>query len=306
MEIIESIINISEGQNKENVEYIVDSVRQTPGCFLLDFSSDADHNRTVITFIGNRQSLPVAIKELYKRALEKIDLRTHKGEHPRMGAVDVVPFVPIQDISLEETIALSKQVAAMIWETFQVPVYLYEESQPVADRKNLAAIRKGQFEGLPEKMKKPEWKPDFGETAPHAAAGASVVGARMPLIAFNVNLGTSDIKIADAIAKHVRGSSGGLAFVKGMGVELKERGIVQVSMNMVNYKKSPLFRVFNMIRAEAERYGVPVVGSEIIGLCPQDALFEAAEYFLRIENYTPNCILESKINKVIQDAGRTA
>lgn len=303
MEIIECIINISEGQNRANVDYVVDGVKTTPGCFLLDYSSDADHNRTVITFIGNRQSLPVAVKELYKRALEKIDLRHHKGEHPRMGAVDVIPFVPIQDITMEDCIALSKDVAHMIWTEFKVPVYLYEESQSKADRKNLAVIRKGEFEGLADKMKKPEWAPDYGETAPHQAAGATVVGARMPLIAFNVNLGTSDIKIANTIAKNVRGSSGGLMAVKGMGVELKERGIVQVSMNMVNYKKSPLFRVFEMIRSEAERYGVPVVGSEIIGLVPQDALFETAEFYLRIENYTPTCVLEGKVNQAIFEAG---
>ncbi|HOY68750.1 MAG TPA: glutamate formimidoyltransferase [Candidatus Ozemobacteraceae bacterium] len=299
MEIIESIINISEGQNKENVDYIVDSIKQTPGCFLLDYSSDADHNRTVITFIGNRQSLMPAVKELYKRAIEKIDLRSHKGEHPRMGAVDVVPFVPIQEITMEETIAFSVEVAKMIHETYKVPVYLYEESQKQADRKNLAAIRKGEFEGLPEKMKKPEWKPDFGECAPHSSAGASVVGARMPLIAFNVNIGTSDIKIADRIAKAVRGISGGLSSVKAMGVELKERNIVQISMNMVNYKKSPLFRVFEMIKSEAERWGVPIVGSEIIGLVPQDALFETAEFYLRCENYAPTCVLENKINGVL-------
>lgn len=299
MEIIESIINISEGQNRENVDYIVDSIKQTPGCFLLDYSSDADHNRTVITFIGNRQSLMPAVKELYRRALEKIDLRSHKGEHPRMGAVDVVPFVPIQDVTMEETIAFSIEVAKMIHETYKVPVYLYEESQKQADRKNLAAIRKGEFEGLPEKMKKPEWKPDFGECAPHASAGASVVGARMPLIAFNVNIGTSDIKIADRIAKAVRGISGGLSSVKAMGVELKERNIVQISMNMVNYKKSPLFRVFEMIKSEAERWGVPIVGSEIIGLVPQDALFETAEFYLRCENYAPTCVLENKINGVL-------
>jgi glutamate formiminotransferase len=299
MEIIETIINISEGQKADVVEYIVDAVRQTPGCFLLDFSSDADHNRTVITFIGDRPALKKGIQDLYKRALEKIDLRVHKGEHPRMGAVDVVPFVPIRDISVEDTVAFSKEVAAMIWETFQVPIYLYEDSQPAADRKNLAAIRKGEFEGLPDKMKKPEWKPDFGETQPHPSAGASVVGARMPLIAFNVNLGTSDIGIANTIAKNVRGSSGGLMCVKAMGVELKDRHQVQVSMNMVNYKKSPLFRVFEMIRAEADRYGVTVVGSEIIGLVPQDALFETAAWYLRCENYSPSCVLDNKINGVL-------
>ena len=302
MEIIECIINISEGRNAENVEYVVESIKQTAGCFLLDCSSDADHNRTVITFIGNRPGLKQAIGELYRRALEKIDLRNHQGEHPRMGAVDVVPFVPIRDVTMEDCVAFSREVAQMIWETHKVPVYLYEDSQPVADRKNLANIRKGEFEGLPEKMKKAEWRPDFGDAAPHPSAGASVVGARMPLIAFNVNLGTSDIKIANTIAKNVRGSSGGLMCVKGMGVELKERGIVQVSMNMVNYKKSSLFRVFEMIKSEAERYGVPVVGSEIIGLCPQDALFETAEYYLRIENYTPNCILESKVNAALMSS----
>lgn len=299
MEIIECIPNISEGQKTEVVEYIVDAIRQTPGCFLLDFSSDADHNRSVITFIGNRSSLKTAIRELYKRALEKIDLRQHKGEHPRMGAVDVVPFVPIQDVTMEDCVALSKEVGAMIYDEFRVPVYLYEESQPNPERKNLAKIRKGEFEGLAAKMQQPEWKPDYGAAQPHVSAGASVVGARMPLIAFNVNLGTSDIKIADTIAKNVRGIGGGLMYVKAMGVELKERKIVQVSMNMVNYKKSPLFRVFEMIKSEAERYGVPVVGSEIIGLVPQDALFETAEFYLRCENYSPACVLENKINGVL-------
>jgi len=299
MEIIENIVNISEGRQADVVKYILEAVTMTPECFLLDASSDKDHNRTVITFIGNRKSLPSALKELYKRALEKIDLRHHKGEHPRMGAVDVVPFVPIQDITMEETVAFSKEIGNMIWENFKVPVYFYEESQPVKERKNLALILKGEFEGLPEKMKKPEWKPDIGETAPHPSAGASVVGARMPLIAFNVNLGTNDIKIANTISKNVRGSSGGLECVKAMGVELKERNQVQVSMNMVNYKRSPLFRVFEMIKAEAARYGVPVVGSEIVGLVPQDALFETAEFYLRLENYSPKCILENKINEVL-------
>lgn len=299
MEIIECIINISEGRDKEIVDYVIEAVKQTAGCFLLDYSSDADHNRTVITFIGNRPCLKTAIQELYKRAVEKIDLRVHKGEHPRMGAVDVVPFVPIRDVSMEETIAFSKEIASMISEIYKIPVYLYEDSQSVAERKNLAAIRKGEFEGLVDKMKKPEWRPDYGEAVPHTTAGASVVGARMPLIAFNVNLATADIKIANAIAKNVRGSSGGLAFVKAMGVELKERGIVQISMNMVNYKKSPLFRVFEMIKSEAARYGVSIVGSEIIGLLPQDALFETAEYYLRCENFAPTCILENKINGVL-------
>lgn len=305
MEIIETIINISEGRDKDLVEYVVDAVRQTPGAFLLDFSSDADHNRTVITFIGNRQTLMQSVKELYKRAMEKIDLRKHSGEHPRMGAVDVVPFVPIQDISLEDTIAFSKEIAAMINNEFKVPVYLYEESQNDPERKNLAKIRKGEFEGLPEKMKKPEWKPDYGACEPHESAGATVCGARMPLVAFNVNLATPDIKIANNIAKAVRGSSGGLMAVKGMGVELKERNIVQVSMNMVNYKKSPLFRVFEMIKSEAARYGVAVVGSEIIGLLPQDALFETAEFYLRCENYTPECILENKINRILTAGGKS-
>ncbi|MBF0499186.1 MAG: glutamate formimidoyltransferase [Candidatus Riflebacteria bacterium] len=299
MEIIECIINISEGRNKENVEYVVEAIKHTASCFLLDYSSDSDHNRTVITFIGNRPGMKAAIRELYKRAIEKIDLCIHKGEHPRMGAVDVVPFVPIRGITMEETVAFSREVASMINESFKVPIYLYEESQPAADRKNLANIRKGEFEGLAEKMKKPEWHPDFGEAVPHKTAGASVVGARMPLIAFNVNLATPDMKIANAIAKNIRGSSGGLAFVKAMGVELKERGIVQISMNMVNYKKSPLFRVFEMIKNEAERYGVSVIGSEIIGLVPQDAFFETAEHYLRCENYAPTCVLENKINEVI-------
>ncbi len=299
MEIVETIINISEGQRKEVVDYVVDAVRKTPGCFLLDFSSDTDHNRTVITFIGTRDTLRVAVLDLFKRALEKIDLRQHKGEHPRMGAVDVVPFVPIRGVTVEDLVKYSKSLAEEIAKTFALPIYLYEESQANAERKNLAKIRKGEFEGLAEKMKQPDWKPDYGPATPHVSAGATVLGCRPPLIAFNVNLGTNNLDIANKIAKAVRGSSGGLMAVKGMGVELKERNIVQVSMNMVDYKKSPLFRVFEMIKGEAERYGVPVVGSEIIGMVPQDALFEVAEYYLRCENYKPDCVLENKINAVV-------
>ena len=300
MEIIESIINISEGRRSEVVEHIVDSVRETAGCFLLDYTSDIDHNRSVITFIGNRTSMKKAVKELYKRAVEKIDLRNHSGEHPRIGAVDVIPFVPIRDIKLEDAIAFSHEVGQMLNDEFDVPIYMYEESQDNPARKNLADIRKGEFEGLPEKMKLVKWSPDYGDMQPHETAGASVCGVRIPLFAFNVNLGTNDIDIANSICKAIRGSSGGLVAVKALPMRLKERGIVQVSMNLVNYKKSPVFRVFEMIKSEAQRYGVPIVGSEIIGLVPQDALFEAAEFYLRFENYTPDCILERMIDRAVQ------
>ncbi|MBI3039656.1 glutamate formimidoyltransferase [bacterium] len=300
MEIIESIINISEGRDNETVKYIADSVKNTSGCFLLDSSSDPDHNRSVISFVGNRKSLPIAVQEFFKRALEKIDLRKHHGEHPRIGAVDVVPFVPIREVTMQEVVAFSKEIGEMLAKTFNLPIFLYEESQKIAERKNLALIRKGEFENLPEKMKDPVWRPDFGPSLPHPSAGATVVGARMPLIAFNVNLGTKDVNIANAIAKAIRGSSGGLAAVKALGIVLQNREIVQVSMNLVDYKKSPIFRVFEMIRSEAKRYGVPIVGSEIIGLIPQEALCEAAEFYLKIENFAPSLILENKINDVIR------
>jgi glutamate formiminotransferase len=232
---------------------------------------------------------------LFEAALPRIDLRTHRGEHPRMGAVDVVPFIPIRGASTEDCVALAREAGAAIAQRFQVPVYLYEDAASAENRRNLADVRKGQFEGFVEKMKDPAWKPDFGPAAPHASAGAVAVGARPFLIAYNINLATRDLAVADRIAKAIRHLSGGFRYVKAMGVELSERGLVQVSINMTNFRKTPLHRVFECVKSEAERYGVAVVGSEIVGLTPADALFAAAEHYLRLEGFSAAQVLETKL-----------
>ena len=283
--IVECIPNISEGRNMEVVEAVLNEVRSTPGVTLLDHSSDPNHNRTVITFLGSPEGVAEAAVKLAKKAVELIDLNKHVGEHPRMGAVDVCPFVPVKEITTEECVALSKVVARRIWEEAGMPVFLYEDSASAPHRVNLAAIRKGQFEGMAEKVKQPEWEPDFGGRTIHPTAGTVAVGCRMPLVAYNINLSTSDITIASAIAKIIRQSSGGLACVKALGVMLEDRNIAQVSINMTNLHKTPLYRVVELVKAEAKRWGVTVVGTEVVGLTPMHALIDAAEYYLQIENF---------------------
>ena len=283
--IVECIPNISEGRNTEVIEAVLDTVRATAGVTLLDYSSDPSHNRTVITFLGSPEGVQDAAVALAKKAAELIDLTKHEGEHPRMGAVDVIPFVPIKEISKEECIELSKVVAERVWNEAKMPVFLYEDSASTPARVNLAKIRKGQFEGMAEKVQEAEWIPDFGGQRIHPTGGVVAVGARPPLIAFNVNLNTSDVEIANKIAKVVRRSSGGFDAVKGMGVMLEDRNIAQVSMNMTDFNKTPLYRVVEVIKAEAARWGVTVIGTEIIGLCPMKALFDSVEYYLQIENF---------------------
>jgi glutamate formiminotransferase / 5-formyltetrahydrofolate cyclo-ligase len=295
--LIECVPNISEGRRAEVVQEAVAALRATPEVRVLDVQSDADHNRSVLTLVGNRTSLPAAVLALFEAVLPRIDLRHHQGEHPRIGAVDVVPFVPIEGVSLPDCVALAREVGQAVAERFGVPVFLYEEAASAPHRRNLEDIRRGQFEGLAEKMGDPLWPPDFGPKTPHASAGASVIGARMPLIAYNINLGTSDLDIAKKIAKAIRHSSGGYRFVKAMGVMLEKRQLAQVSINMTDFKKTPLFRVFETVRAEAARYGVSVVGSEIVGLVPEEALLETAEHFLRLEGFSPSQVLERKVRE---------
>lgn len=283
--IVECIPNISEGRNMEVVEAVLNEVRSTAGVTLLDHSSDPNHNRTVITFLGSPEGVAEAAVKLAKKAVELIDLTKHVGEHPRMGAVDVCPFVPVKEITTEECVELSKQVGKRIWEEAGMPVFLYEDSASAPHRVNLAAIRKGQFEGMAEKVKQPEWEPDFGGATIHPTAGTVAVGCRMPLVAYNINLNTSDITIANAIAKIIRQSSGGLSCVKALGVMLEDRNIAQVSINMTNLHKTPLYRVVELVKAEAKRWGVSVVGTEVVGLTPMHALIDAAEYYLQIENF---------------------
>jgi glutamate formiminotransferase len=293
--VIECVPNISEGRDRERVREIADAVRATPGARLLDVSSDTSHNRSVLTFVGDTAALRAAVAALFDAAIPRIDLTRHRGEHPRMGAVDVVPFIPIRGTDVEECVALSREVAAEIASRHLIPVYLYEDSATSEARRNLAEIRKGEFEGFAEKMKEPQWSPDFGPSRPHPTAGVVAVGARPPLIAYNINLGTRDLRVADTIARSIRHIGGGFRFVKAMGVELADRGQVQVSINMTNFKKTPLHRVFECVKSEAERHGVPIVGSEIVGLTPAEALFLAAEHYLRLEESSSNQVLEMRL-----------
>jgi glutamate formiminotransferase len=293
--IVECVPNFSEGRNLERIEKIVQPFRAREGVKLLDYQRDEDHNRCVVTVVGEPEALKAAILEAMGVAIAVIDMRAHKGQHPRMGAVDVVPFIPVKNVTMKEAIELSRQVAQSAAQKFKLPIFLYEESATAVHRRNLADIRKGQFEGMPEKLKQAEWKPDFGPAEMHPSAGVTAVGARMALVAYNVNLGTSNLDIASDIARKVRHLSGGLRYCKAIGVELKHRGIVQVSINMTDYTKTALYRVFELIRIEAKRWGVPVVGSEIVGLVPMGALIDTATYYLQLENFKTEQVLESRI-----------
>jgi glutamate formiminotransferase len=293
--IIECVPNVSEGRNRGAIEEMAAAVRSVPGLRLLNVSSDGSHNRSVFTFVGDADAVRAGVNALFESALPRIDLRTHRGEHPRMGAVDVVPFIPIRGSTVEGCVALSREVGGEIAQRFGIPVYLYEESASAEGRRNLADIRKGQYEGFAEKMKDPRWKPDFGPGEPHPSAGVVAMGARAFLIAYNINLGTSELSIAERIAKAIRHQSGGFRYVKAMGVELADRGIVQVSINMTNFKKTPLHRVFECVRSEAARHGVSILGSEIVGLTPAEALYMAAEHYLRLEGFSAEQVLETKL-----------
>ena len=295
MPIIECVPNISEGRRTDVVDAIVAAVAGTPGLTVLDRSSDAAHNRSVLTLAGDAESLARAIPTLFERAIPLIDLRSHRGEHPRLGAVDVVPFVPIEGVSMTECVELARRVGQDVAERLNLPVFLYEEAATHEGRRNLEDIRRGEFEGLASKMALPEWAPDFGPAQPHPTAGASVIGARMPLIAYNINLATDRLDIAKKIAAAVRFSSGGLRYVKAMGVALDDRGIVQVSMNLTNHEKTPIHRVFETVKREAERYGVAILESEIVGLVPSAALTAAARWYLQLDRFDPDQVLEERL-----------
>lgn len=283
--IVECIPNFSEGQNQAVIDGLVATAKSIPGVTLLDYSSDASHNRSVFTLVGDDQSIQEAAFQLVKYASENIDMTKHHGEHPRMGATDVCPFVPIKDITTQECVEISKQVAERINRELGIPIFLYEDSATRPERQNLAKIRKGQFEGMPEKLLEEDWAPDYGDRKIHPTAGVTAVGARMPLVAFNVNLDTDNIDIAHKIAKIIRGSGGGYKYCKAIGVMLEDRHIAQVSMSMVNFEKCSLYRTFETIKFEARRYGVNVIGSEVIGLAPAKALIDVAEYYLQVEDF---------------------
>jgi glutamate formiminotransferase len=295
MPIIESIPNVSEGRRADVIERLALAARRVPGARLLDHSSDASHNRSVFTLVGDAPALKAATLALFETAVAAIDLRQHRGEHPRVGAVDVVPFVPIEGVTMADCVALAKDVGAAVADRFGVPVYLYEEASTNAVRKNLEDIRRGEFEGLAAKMSTPGWSPDFGPTVPHPSAGVSVIGARMPLIAYNINLNSDRVDVAKKIAAAIRQSSGGLRYVKAMGVMVEDRNLAQVSINLTNYEKTPMFRVFELVKREAERYGVTILESEIVGLVPSAALVRSAEFYLQLERFSENQILENKL-----------
>ncbi len=293
--IMECVPNFSEGRDLQKIDKIVAPFRGKQGVKLLDYSNDEDHNRLVVTVVGEPEPLRDAVLEAIGVAVELIDLNHHQGQHPRMGAVDVVPFIPIRNVTMEEAVALSKEVGKEVAKRYNLPVFLYEKSASAPHRENLAAVRKGEFEGMAEKIKQPEWHPDFGLAERHPTAGTVAIGARMPLEAYNINLNTPSLEIAHDIAKKIRFIGGGLRYCKAMGVELKDRGITQVSINMTDYTRTALYRAFELVRVEARRYGVSIVGSEIIGLVPMEALIDTASYYLGLENFSMEQVLEARM-----------
>lgn len=292
---MECVPNFCEGRDLQKIDKIVAPFRGKQGVKLLDYSNDEDHNRLVVTVVGEPEPLRDAVLEAIGVAVELIDLNHHQGQHPRMGAVDVVPFIPIRNVTMEEAVALSKEVGKEVAKRYNLPVFLYEKSASAPHRENLAAVRKGEFEGMAEKIKQPEWHPDFGLAERHPTAGTVAIGARMPLVAYNINLNTPSLEIAHDIAKKIRFIGGGLRYCKAMGVELKDRGITQVSINMTDYTRTALYRAFELVRVEARRYGVSIVGSEIIGLVPMEALIDTASYYLGLENFSMEQVLEARM-----------
>jgi glutamate formiminotransferase / formiminotetrahydrofolate cyclodeaminase len=295
--LVEYVPNFSEGRDKAKVDAIVDAMKMD-GVYVLDREMDADHNRCVITLVGEREAIQEAAIRGVGKAAELIDLNVHKGAHPRMGAADVVPFIPIDGVTIEDCVAMARHVGQEIWKRFQIPVYLYEAAAMTPERQNLENIRRGQFEGIrAEIATNAARRPDFGEARVHPTAGATVVGARKFLIAYNVFLNTPDVAIAKKVAKAVRFSSGGMRFVKGAGFLV--RGLAQVSMNLTDFEQTPVHSVFEMVKREAARYGVTPVSSEVVGLIPKKALEAAAEWFLQVENFDSSLILENRLAAVM-------
>jgi glutamate formiminotransferase len=295
MATIEAVPNFSEGRNEETINAIRDAAAAIDGVKVIDVQSDKDHNRMVLTLAGDVEPVMKGVMEASRVAIQKIDLRLHKGEHRRMGAVDVAPFVPVSGVKKKELKSRVDRFAEEFANNFNVPVYLYYESARQPKREKLPDIREGEFEGFPEKIKLPEWKPDFGPDKVHETAGCTAVGVRPFLIAFNVNLKTTDVEIAKEIAKAVRGSSGGYATIQGAGFMLEDQGLAQVSMNFLDYKKTPIYRVIETIRSEASRYGVEIAGCELVGAAPTEAFLECAEFYLRMIEPLEEHMLERKI-----------
>jgi glutamate formiminotransferase/formiminotetrahydrofolate cyclodeaminase len=311
--IVECVPNFSEGRDAAKIDAIIVAMLEVPGVHLLDRESDADHNRSVVTLAGEPEPVAEAALRGVGKAAELIDLTKHSGAHPRMGATDVVPFIPVEGVSIEDCVALAKKVGREIWERYKIPVYFYEAAAQRPERANLESIRRGQFEGLlAEVPKNPDRAPDVGNAALHPTAGATVVGARKFLVAYNINLNTPDIEIAKKIGKNIRFSNGGLRYVKAMGVDLRARNLAQVSINMTDFEQTPLHRVFEMVKREAERYGVSIVGSEIVGLIPKRAIEITADFYLQLENFSPAQVFENRVEASLsgsaapQDPGKLA
>ncbi len=293
--IVECVPNFSEGRDLKNLEKIIDAFRGKKGVKLLDYSSDEDHNRSVVTVIGEPKAMKEAIVEAIGLAIKNIDMTKHEGQHPRMGCVDVIPFIPIKNMTIEEADELAKEVAKEASAKYEYPFFLYEKSATQTHRVNLAKVRKGQFEGMAKKMEDEQWIPDFGPKTIHATGGVTAIGARMPLIAYNIKLDTDNLEIATKIGKQIRHMNGGFRYCKAMGVELEERGIVEVSMNLTDYSKTAIYRVLETVKMECKRYGVNVLGSEVIGLVPLEALVDSAQYYLGLENFSINQVLEYRL-----------
>src|SRR5688572_27932591 len=298
MAVIECVPNVSDGRRPDVIDRLASSIAHIAGVHLLDRSSDPAHNRSVFTFAGDAQPIADAVLALFETAVAAVDLRSHSGAHPRLGAVDVVPFIPVSGTTMTDCVALARTTAAAVASRLQIPGFLYEEAASTDARRNLADIRRGEVEGLAAKVALPEWQPDFGPPRPHPTAGAAAIGARAPLIAFNVNLATGRLETANAIAAAVRHSSGGLPFVKALGIALEHRGVAQVSMNLTNYEKTSIVRVFEAVRHEADRHGTSVLESEIVGLVPEAALPPDPEQSLQLAGFNPNQVLEHRLKEM--------
>jgi glutamate formiminotransferase len=302
--VFECVPNVSEGRDQATIDAIAEAVRSVGGVHLLNVHSDPDHNRSVFTYVSESgEAISEATLRLFEVALPRIDLRIHHGAHPRVGAVDVVPFVPLEGTQMRECVEVAEKTAAEIARRFEVPVYLYEHAAREEHRRELPAIRSGGFEQFPQKISDARWRPDFGPGSVHPTAGVTVVGARVPLIAFNVQLGTDRIEVAQACARAVRGVSGGLRFVRALPIDLQSRGVVQVSMNLLDYRRTPIHRAFQMVREEAERHGVAAVSGEIVGLVPAEALYQVAEWHLRLSGFRRDIVLEERIERITRRPG---
>ncbi|MEG3065501.1 glutamate formimidoyltransferase [Acetomicrobium sp.] len=295
VKLIECVPNYSEGRRTDVIEAIVRPFKDVKGCYLLDYRADSDHNRLVVSLVGEPEALEKALIKSAKIAIENINLNNHQGAHPRIGVIDVIPFVPLRNISMEECVEFSRKFADLFHKETGVPVYFYEESALRADRRNLEVIRRGQYEALKKEITKPERHPDIGAPELHPTAGATVIGARKFLIAFNVNLHTKNVSVAKAIAKAIRASSGGFSAVKAIGLELREKGMTQVSMNIVDFEKNAMYRVLELIKAEAKRWGVLVAETEVYGIVPAAALLESTSYYMQIAEFDPNQVIELRL-----------